>query len=197
MNAISKKYYCDACRSLIEYGLHKKREILMSQNIEELKIKKILMSLEKVKEIYGVERFLSGDCANLILAMGKCLADIKVDFKVTIIDHFTSEDEDAEESEIYKEMKLPECFSHCYINVYGEDVDIKGLNAFENWVDWLNLPSEQDKWGNYELLIDILLEDDNPESLLNSLGIIADQSGVSVNYNFIEELTDLIKKELN
>ena len=168
----------------------------MSQNIEELTIKKILMSLEKVKEVYGVERFLSGDCANLILAMGQCLADIKVDFKVTIIDHFTSEDEDAEESETYKEMKLPECFSHCYINVYGEDIDIKGLNAFENLVDWLDLPSEQDKWGGYELLSDILLVDNSPESLLNSLSIMADQSGVSVNYNFVEKLSNLIKKEL-
>jgi hypothetical protein len=168
----------------------------MSQNTEELKIKKILMSLEKVKEIYGIERFLSGDCANLILAMGKCLADIGESFDIIIIDSFTSEDEDAEESEIYKEMGIPECFSHCYINVCGEDIDIKGVEAFENWVEWLDLPSEENKWGEYELLGEILIEGENPESVLNSLGIIAEQSCVSVDYNFVEELSVIIKKEL-
>jgi len=169
----------------------------MSQNTEELKIKKILMSLEKVKEIYGIERFLSGDCANLILAMGKCLADIGEPFNVVIIDSFTSEDEDAEESEIYKEMGMPECFSHCYINVCGEDIDIKGVEAFENWVEWLDLPSEENKWGEYELLGEILIEDETPKSLLNSLAIVAEQSNVPIDYDFVNELSDIIKKELS
>lgn len=157
---------------------------------------KVLLSIKNIKEIYGYERFTNGDCANLILALGQCLVDMNKMFGVTIIDSFTSEDEDAEESGIYKEMGIPECFSHCYINIDDQDIDINGLNAFENWTNWLDLPSEQNKWGEYELLSEIPIEGDTPKSLLNSLAIIAEQSGVPLNYGFVNELSDIIKKDL-
>ncbi len=162
----------------------------------QFKIDKILLSMREIKEFYGSERFKNGDCANLVLAIGKCLSDINVPFNITIIDHFTSENEDAEESDVYKEMGIPECFSHCYVNVAEQEVDIDGFNAFENWTKWLDLPSEENKWEEYDLLSDILLDDKNSESLLNSFAIIADQSGVAVDYNFIEDLSKIIRKNM-
>jgi hypothetical protein len=169
----------------------------MTESASKSLVENILLSINEIKEIYGDERFLSGDCANLTLAIARCLTDLSVPFGITIIDHFTSENDGDEESAVFKEQDMPECFSHCCIEVSGECLDIKGKNAYENWEEWLSLSCDVNKWGEYELLGYIDLDDSDSKSLMNSLAIVSEQSFVEINYSFIDELSKIIKKNLN